>query len=392
MKKFLSISLVVIMILGALLAFTACGDKEVNYAKDNTEIYIGASGPLTGGAAAYGKAVYNSALLAVEEINAAGGVEINGEKVKIKFVMMDDAHDASKVAANYASMFEAGMQIGLGCVTTVPCKEFKSLSKEDNLFFITPSASADTIVEFENAFQMCFADNKQGVAAANYVNDNYAGKKIGVLYRADDTYSTGILGEFESTLDSSFTLAKASFSGDTVASFASQIQTLKDCDFIFMPIYYGPAAQFMKEGKSTVNAKAVYYGCDGLDGIDTAVEGFDISTIPQEVSFLSHFNSTATSGAAKDYIDKYIARFGTSEPLNQFGASAYDCIYAIKAALEKADDISVTSSPSDICDALVDIFTSSDFSISGATGATISWDKDGFVHKDAVKYIVKEAD
>ena len=69
----------------------ACGG-ETNYAANNTEFVIGVSGPLTGGAAIYGQAVANAAQMAVDEINAAGG--LNG--VKFKLVMMDDKHDKHK--------------------------------------------------------------------------------------------------------------------------------------------------------------------------------------------------------------------------------------------------------------------------------------------------------
>ncbi|MDD7700078.1 MAG: ABC transporter substrate-binding protein [Eubacteriales bacterium] len=382
MKRFVTTVLCAALVFSFVLIFASCGQK--NYAAKNTEFYIGASGPLTGGASVYGIAVENAAKMAVEEINAAGGV--NG--VKLKFVMTDDKHDASNVSANYTKMFEEGMQVALGCVTTQPCLEFKALSHEDNLFFLTPSASADAVVEYDNAYQMCFADNKQGAKAAEYVLANCMGKSVGVLYRADDAYSTGILSEFEKGLGG-MSIVKTSFTGNTVASFASQIEQLKNCDFIFLPIYSAPAAQFMTEAKNTVKRDAIYYGCDGLDGIDTSVEGFDINTIPQEVSFLSHFNSKATKGAAKDFIDKYTKKYGTAT-LNQFAASAYDCVYAIAKALEKAN-VSVTASPSEVCDALKGIFQGS-FTFSGVTGTDITWDASGFVKKGATKFTVKGKD
>lgn len=383
MKKFISIALAAVMLAIAAVGFASCGSKVTNYAANNTEFYIGASGPLTGPAGVYGQAVKNSAQLAVDEINAAGG--LNG--VKFKFVMMDDVHDASNVATNYTTMYEAGMQVSLGCVTTKPCLEFKTLSHEDNVFFMTPSATADAVVEYDNAYQMCFADEKQGVTAAQFVSENY----IGMLYKSDDEYSTGIRKQFLANLDKSITVVEASFSGDTVASFASQIAVLKDCKFIFMPIYYTPASQFMTEAKNDVAKDAIYYGCDGLDGIDTAVKGFDISTIPQEVSFLSHFNSKSTEGASGEFIKKYTEKFG-ADSLSQFGAAAYDCVYAIYGAMKEAGDkISVTSSPSDICNALKDVFNGG-YTYSGVTGTNIKWTAEGFVSKTALKYIVKESD
>lgn len=387
--KLLSLVLVLLM---TVACFAACGEGgTTNYAADNTEYYIGISGPLTGPAASYGLAVKNSAQLAADEINANGG--INGTQIKV--VMMDDVHKAENVSTNYTTMFEAGMQVALGCVTSTPCLEFKTLSHNDNLFFITPSATADAVVEYDNAYQMCFADANQGTAAAEYVNSNYAGQTIGMLYRSDDAYSTGIRAKFKAALDSSITVVEASFSGDTVASFQSQIDTLKDCKFIFMPIYAAPAAQFMDEAKNDVAADAVYYGCDGLDGLDTSVEGFDVTKIPQKISFLSHFNSKATEGASAEFIKKYTEKYG-SDTLSQFGASAYDCVYALAQAMTEADKagkISVTSSPSEICDVLKEAFQSGfTYSNPGVTGTSITWDANGFVKKAALVYVIKEAD
>lgn len=384
--KVIALSLALILTVACM---ASCAGSKTNYAENNEKFYLGASGPLTGGAAVYGIAVKNGAQMAVDEINAAGG--LNG--VLFNFVMLDDAHKAENVSTNYTTMYEAGMQISLGCVTTNPCLEFKALSKEDNVFFMTPSASADAVVEYPNAYQMCFADANQGAAAAEYVNANFKGQTIGMLYRSDDAYSTGIRAKFKECLDSSITVVEASFSGDVVASFQSQIDILKDCGFIFMPIYSSPAAQFMDEAKNDVAASAVYYGCDGLDGIDTSVEGFDITKIPQEVSFLSHFNSKATEGSAAEFIKKYTEIYG-SDTLNQFGASAYDCVYAIYNAMKQAGDkINVKSSPSEICEVLKGILNGGfEYTTPGVTGSVIKWESTGFVNKAALKYVVKESD
>lgn len=367
-----------------VFSLAACGGN--NYTANNTEYVIGFSGPLTGPAAVYGTAVQNSAQMAVDEINAAGG--LNG--VKFKLLATDDTHDATKVAANYASMLEGGMQVSLGTVTTAPGLEFTNLSTEDNVFFITPSASGDDIPKNDNGFQMCFADGNQGKVAADYVN-SIGLKKIGIFYKSDDAYSNGIFKQFKENLDSSIETVEAVFTAANETDFSAQITTLKDCEFIFMPIYYTPASIFMTQAKDTVAADAVYYGCDGFDGLAGQFE--DFSVIPQEVSMLSHFDSNATEGAAADFIKKYTDKFGT-DTLNQFGASAYDCVYAIynamKAAIDAGEEIDVTISASDLCDILKAQFTG-DFSYSGVTGNNITWEDNGYVSKEAVKYTLKTA-
>ena len=371
-------------------SFAGCGGNKAD------TYVIGLSGPLTGPAAVYGVAVKNSAQMAVDEINAAGGLD----GVMFSLEAFDDQHDATKVATNYAAMMDKGMVVSLGCVTTNPGLEFTKLSAEDNVFFITPSASANAIVyegteekpedTYTNGYQMCFADGNQGTVAADYVNSlDYS--TIGIFYKSDDAYSKGIYDSFKSILKSEITTIEASFVGDTT-DFTTQIELLKDCKFIFMPIYYTPASAFMTQAKDKIAADAVYYGCDGFDGIESA-EGFDITAIPQKITMLSHFNSKATEGAAADYIKKYTEKFG-AETLNQFGASAYDCVYAIYTAMKEAKaagaDIAPGMDASELCEILKEKFNGG-FTYSGNTGDNIKWQSTGYVDKTAIAFVIKEA-
>ncbi|MBQ4135837.1 MAG: ABC transporter substrate-binding protein [Clostridia bacterium] len=367
------------------------GDKNDGAAAGN-EIVIGLSGPLTGDAAVYGTAVKNSAQMAVDEINAK-----SESGITLKLVALDDEHDASKVKGNYASLMSQGMQVSLGCVTTKPGLAFASLSKNDNVFFLTPSASGDDIVKYDNAYQMCFADANQGSVAASYVNSLNL-SKIGVFYKSDDEYSKGIYNNFKKVINSDIEIVETSFLGDD-KEFTQQISMLKDCSFIFMPIYYTPASIFMMQAKGNIADDAIYYGCDGFDGIASMGEDFDISAIPQEVSMLSHFNSSATEGNAKTFIDKYTEKFG-KDTLNQFGASAYDCVYAIynaiNAAIKAGKTVNSSTSASDLCEILKEQFNG-DFALTGGvTGENIKWNKEGasrpgFVDKEASAVIIKKA-
>lgn len=380
-----------LLCLMCLFGLVACGNK-----KGNDCYVIGGMGPLTGGASVYGIAVYNSAKMAVEEINEAGG--LNGVMFKLEF--LDDAHDATKVANNYYDLLEnKGMQVSLGCVTTAPCQEFKKLAKDDNVFFITPSASNDEVPCYDNGYQMCFADGNQGTYAAGFVNDNYKNQTIGVFYKADDDYSKGIYDQFTAKLDAAVTTVVTSFTGDGT-DFSSQVDTLKEAGvkFVFMPIYYGPASLFMTQAKAkdAFTKDTIFFGCDGFDGIES-MEGFNLADIPQEVSMLSHFDSGATTGPAAEYINKYVGKYG-KDTLNQFGASAYDCVYAIYGAmkniLEKdADAFDVNVEASELCELLKAEFNGG-FTMKGVTGdgKDISWQSNGYVNKSALKFTLKKAD
>ena len=387
LNKTIAIILALVLCVGL---FAGCASSADNgYTAKNTEYVIGVSGPLTGGTAMYGQAVVNSAQIAVDEINAAGG--LNG--VKFKLVSTDDMNDPTKLSTNYSSMLEGGMQLSLGTVTTQPALEFKNLSADDNVFFLTPSASGDAVPANENGYQMCFADGNQGKVAAEFVNANFAGQTIGACYKSDEAYSKGIFDQFKANLDDSVTVIETTFTEANATDFSTQIDTLKDCTFIFMPTYYTPASLFMTQAKDILAADAVYYGCDGFDGIDN-IEGFDITTIPQAVTMLSHFNSKATDGVAKEFIDKYVAQYG-AETLNQFGASAYDCVYALYGAMEKAvaegKKIPVTISASDLCDILKEQFEGGYTVENAVTGESITWEANGYVNKSAIQYVIKEA-
>ncbi len=396
-KKIVATTLVAAMALGSMFTLASCGKK--NYAADNTTIKIGVSGPLSGGASMYGVAVRNSAQMAVDEINAQGGLD----GMNFELMAYDDEHNPDMAKTTYSAMYEEGMQISLGTVTTAPGLEFKELSKDDNVFVLTPSATGDGIVEYDNAYQMCFSDSNQGKASAEYFNASYQGKKIGVFYKSDDEYSFGIYEKFMENIDQSFKdagIVETSFVGDNL-TFNTQANMLKECDVIFLPIYYNPAAALMTAGRGVVKDDAIYFGCDGLDGID-GMKDFDINSVSQEVSYISHFNTTVQSGPAYDFVQKYNARYDEDrEPVNQFGAAAYDCVWAIYEALcvakENGKKFDTTTSASDFCDILTEVFNSDSFVFHGITGETngdqksdISWDSTGLVNKVAVKYIVKE--
>jgi len=236
---------------------------------------------------------------------------------------------------------------------------------------------------------MCFADGNQGKVAADYVN-SLGLAEIGVFYKSDDAYSKGIYDQFKANLNADIAVVEQVFTAANETDFSTQISTLKDCKFIFMPIYYQPAAIFMTQAKDVIAADAVYYGCDGFDGLAGQM---DLNTITQEVSMLSHFNSNATEGAAADFIKKYTEAYG-ADTLNQFGASAYDCVYALynamKEAKEAGKDINPNMSAEELCTILKEKFNGG-FTFSGATGDNIKWQSTGYVDKVAIAYVIKEA-
>lgn len=357
------------------LCFTACGgtgtkNSGSSYTANNTEYFIGTTGPLTGDAASYGNSVNNGAQVAIEEINAAGG--LNG--VKFKFEMKDDKATAQDATNGYNALLEAGMQISLGSVTTDSCDAFGASAVEDNLFFMTPSASASKVIDGrDNGFRVCFGDPDQGTLAADDLAKSY--KNIGVIYNTSDTYSTGIYDAFKTEMDAKGVAFKsATFDAENNKDFSTQIEQLKDCDVIFLPMYYQEGSLICKAATAK-GCKADLVGSDGFDGIKDLI---DSKTVTNKVKYITPFDADSTDATVSKFVKAYKAKYG--ETPDQFAADAYDAVYAIYTAMKAAGVNDVTISPSDLCEKVKTAITASDFSLTGATG-TMTWDATGACKK-----------
>ena len=350
-----------------LTCLTACGggNSTTGYTANNTEFFIGATGPLTGDTSSYGISVQQGAQLAVEQLNAAGG--LNGHK--FKFDMKDDKSTAADAANGYNTLFEAGMQISLGSVTSGSCDSFASKAAEDNLFFITPSASAANVIENRsNAFRVCFGDPDQGTLAAQELIKTY--KKIGAIYDTSDPYSTGIFTAFDAEMKKqNASFATQTFDAENKKDFSTQIEALKDCDAIFLPIYYTEAGLIAKAASSK-GCKALLFGCDGLDGIADQLD----NSVTNTIRYITPFDVNSTDSTVSKFVKDYKAKYN-SEP-DQFAADGYDAVMVIYEAMKAANVTDVTIAPSDLCDLVVKAITASSFSYTGATGS-MTWDASG---------------
>lgn len=340
---------------------------------------IGVIGPLTGPAAAYGVAVQNGTDLAIKEINAAGGV--NGAMLEMN--PQDDENDPEKAINAYNTLKDWGMQMLVGAVTSKPCIAVAAESSIDNMFQITPSGSAVECVAPENVFRVCFADPDQGTASAKYIGENKLATKIAIIYDSSTEYSSGIREAFvkEAGNQGIEVVADEAFTADTNTDFSVQLDKAKEAgaELVFLPIYYQEASTILKQASDKAFAP-IFFGCDGMDGI-LSVENFDRS-LAEGLMLLTPFS--ADEAENKDFTDAYVAAYG--ETPNQFAADAYDAVYAIKAAGEKAG-ISSSMSISDMCDAMKTAMT--EISIDGLTGAGMAWNAAGEPNKapKAVKIV-----
>ena len=361
-------------------ATTAAAGETAAAAEGTGTVKIGMSGPLTGGASAYGLAVKAGMEVAVEEINAKGGLQI-------EFNAQDDEADGEKAVSAYNVLKDWGMQVMAGQVTTGSALAVAPESVADNMFNLTPSASAEALATSgDNVFQMCFTDPNQGASAAELVSTKYTGSKVGIIYDSSDDYSTGLYNGFKAKAAELGVevVATPSFTADNKADLSTQVTQCQDAgaDLVFLPIYYTEASQILTYA-NRISYAPKFFGCDGMDGILT-VEGFDTS-LAEGLALMTPFDANATDEATQSFVAKFKEKMDGLVP-NQFAADGYDVIYALYDAMIAAG-ITGNESASEICDALKAQFAT--MTVDGLTGTGMHWDENGMISKSPAAVVVE---
>lgn len=368
---------------GSSSAGSAAGtETQAGNSASGETFKIGSIGPTTGSNAIYGTAVMNGAQIAVDEINAAGG--INGYQISFKFE--DDQSDAEKSVNAYNSLKDWGMQALMGTVTTTPCVAVVEKTAQDGMYQLTPSASSTDVIENDNVFQICFTDPNQGSASAQYIAENKLATKVAVIYDSSDVYSSGIEANFVSEAENQGleVVAEEAFTADSKTDFSTQLQKAQSAgaELIFLPIYYTEASIVLTQADS-MGFDVDFFGCDGLDGL-LGVENFD-KELAEGVMLLTPFAADADDEATKAFVAKYQEQY--KDLPNQFAADAYDAIYVMKAAIEAADatpDMSVTDLGTGMSEAMTTI------TVDGLTGESMKWEATGEVSKAPKAVVIKD--
>ena len=389
MKKLLVVLLAMLCVLtlaGCSNGGSGNGGNNEPAGDGTVTVKLGASGPLSGDAKVYGEAVRNAAQIAVDEINASDS------KIKFDFRMEDDEADGEKAVSAYSTLFDWGMQVSMFTVTSGSGAAVAASYDEDKIFAITPSGSSTALVytdtkNYPGNFQMCFTDPNQGVASADYMAENFADKKIAIIYKSDDVYSAGVYEKFvaeAAAKNLNVVYKDGAFTDDSSTDFSTQLTAAKDAgaDLVFLPIYYQPASLILKQAKD-MDFAPVFFGVDGMDGILT-VENFD-TKLAEGVMLLTPFAADATDDLTVNFVKKYEEKYG--ETPNQFAADAYDAVFIIKQAIE-AKNATPDMSISDLGDALKGAMT--EIEASGLTSSKMTWDASGEPNKEPKAVVIKD--
>ena len=378
MKKLMALFLAAAM----MVSMTACGSSEPAAEGGSTEtekvLFIGGSGPLTGDYATYGTSVKQGAELAAEEINANGGVAGYTVVARVE----DDQADPAQAVQAYATLYDAGMDVTLGGTTSGACIAMTEEAKVDNMLLLTPSGSQLECTQYDNCFRVCFEDSAQGLYAANFIKDNDVAEKVAIIYDKSNDYSNGLRKSFvETAAENGLEIvADEAFTDQSNTDFSVQLQAVKEsgADLLFLPIYAQEAAYIITQADKA-GLDVTFFGCDGLDGILEKI-GADNLPLTEGVMLLTPFAADSETEPTKSFTAAYKEKFGATP--DQFAADAYDAVYAICAAFEKAG---VEPDTAEFNQAMIDAML--EIEVVGTTG-TMTWDANGEPDKNATAVVI----
>lgn len=322
MKK----SLTVVLALSAALALSVTGCSK----SDSNSITVGGVAPLSGGVAVYGVECKKGIDLAVEEINAAGG--INGKN--IVFVCEDDEGDPAKSVNAYTKLTTSnGVKYIIGSLTSGATIAITSLAQADGVVQIAPAATAVAVTEAGNyIFRACYTDPFQGKVGGKFAAANLGATKAAILYDIGNDYSVGLKENFvaEFTANGGAVVAAESYNtGDK--DFNAQLTKIKTAapDVVYLPDYYGTVALIAKQLRAQ-GITVPIVGADGWDGLSD--KNADDSVMPGYYS--NHYATDSDSVKVQRFVSNFKSKYG--ENPNAFAALGYDSMYMLRDAIVKA--------------------------------------------------------
>lgn len=336
MKKFLSLLVGVVMI----LVLVACGGSkeapEQTTQTDGETVLIGGLAPLTGNVSQYGIATNNGIKLAVDEINAAGGVL--GKQ--IEYIVEDEQGDQEEAVNAYTKLVhQDGVVAIVGDVTTKPTMAVANVAARDNVPMITATATGEAVTQYgENVFRACFIDPYQGELMAHYAADRLGAKKVAIIFDNGDDYSSGVAEAFKNTAEE-LELEVVYYEGYTsgIDDFSAQIARIKeqDPDVVMSPSYYEDVSNIISEARG-VGLDVTFLGSDGWDGVQHQIDPGKYDVL-ENAYYCSQYSRQSTDPKVQAFITTYQETYNMEE--NMFAVLGYDAMHMMAAAINEAGSV-----------------------------------------------------
>lgn len=360
-KKVMRATLPVALCAGLLVG---CGSNGASEANAN-EIKVGINYELSGNTASYGQSNVEGITMAIDEVNAAGGV-LGKTIVGVQGDNKSEAAEATAIATKL--MTKDKVVAVLGPATSGNFKAQSPIAEKNKIPTISASATADDVTVDskgvkEYVFRLCFNDAYQGTAMAAFATDNMKATKAVIIMDNSSDYAKGLAENFTTAFEAN---------GGTIVDKAAYVAKDKDFnailtkiksesfDVIFLPGYYEEAGLIIKQARA-LGITAPILGGDGFDS-PTLVQLAGADAL-NDVYFSNHYTAIDQDPAVLKFIEDFKAKYG-KEP-NSFNALGYDLGKFIADAIERAG----SEDPAEITKALA-----STTEFTGVTG-TFSMDE-----------------
>ncbi len=312
------------------------GCKSSAKQADSNVIKVGQYASLTGDTSTFGEESNAGVQFAVEEINAAGGLEVGGRKLKIEVETQDDQSkpdEAKNIAVKFAA--DPGVVAVLGEVASTRSITAAPVYQQAGIPMISPSSTNPEVTEKgDYIFRVCFIDPFQGFVMAKFAAEELKAKKVAILRDQSQDYSVGLANAFTEA----FTQMGGQISKDVSynakdADFRSQLAQVKGADAIFIPGYYGEVGTIARQAREQ-GITVPLLGGDGWDspkliegagGAGGALEGCYFST---------HYSPDDQSPKVQDFVKKYSEKTG-KKPASLV-AQGYDAMMILADAIRRA--------------------------------------------------------
>ena len=296
------------------------------------DIAVGEYASLTGGNATFGTSSHAGTALAIDEVNARGGV-LNG--VKLRLLTEDDQSKAGE-PANIVKKFISNDKVAavLGEVASSKSLEAAPICQTAGIPMISPASTNPKVTQIgDHIFRVCFLDEFQGKCIARYAANTLKAKKAGVLIDVKQDYSTGLAGFIKDNFTQAggaIVAEKSYSSGDK--DFKAQLTAIKAAgpDVIFVPGYYTEVSEIARQARQ-LGIKVPLMGGDGWDSDRLVANG---GTALEGDYFTDHFTSEDTAPMVQDFVKKYTAKYG--KPPDAMAALGYDSALILADAIKRA--------------------------------------------------------
>jgi branched-chain amino acid transport system substrate-binding protein len=302
-------------------------------------IHIGQYASLTGETSTFGVESNAGVSFAVEQLNAAGGIEVGGKKFKVEVDTQDDQSkpdEAKTVAVKFAS--DPKLVAVIGEVASTRSLNAAPEFQRAGIPMVSPSSTNPDVTKVgDYIFRVCFIDPFQGLVMAKFASQELKAKKVAILRDQSSDYSVGLANVFAEEFKKAGGTITADVSYNAKdADFRSQLSQAKGADAIFIPGYYGEVGTIARQARE-LGIKVPLLGGDGWDS-EKLVEGAGGAGGALEGSYFStHYSKDAKEERVQTFVKDYTAKAGKAPA--SLVAQGYDAMMILADAIKRAGSI-----------------------------------------------------